>query len=65
MTTYLEKAIGSVSAVLAGAVQLSNIDHTCNLHLLTYCAFMALAYHSTCSCVVSTCMTNRDRQMIW
>lgn len=62
MTTYLEKAIGSVSAVLAGAVQLSNIDHTCNLHLLTYCAFMALAYHS---CVVSTCMTNRARQMIW
>lgn len=32
MTTYSDKAISSVSAVLASAVQLSNIGLTCNLH---------------------------------
>lgn len=31
MTTYLDKAAGSASAVLAGAVHLSIIDDTCNL----------------------------------
>lgn len=31
MNTYVDKAIGGVSVVLAGAMHLSNIDHICNL----------------------------------